>query len=71
MGNDEIFLWVAIFLIGGAVFAFRNRKHSYLSGISNWELWSIIAGAMTVSILVGLVEKVSPPSIIAGLLLAP
>ena len=71
MSNNEGFVYITFLLIGGAFFAFRNRKHSYLSGISNWELWSIIAGAMTVSILVGLVEKVSPPSIIAGLLLAP
>ena len=72
MGNDEIFLWVAIFLIGGAVFAFRNRKKwPALALISNWEWRAIVALALSASVLVGIVENVSLPSMVAGLLLAP
>ena len=72
MSNNEGFVYITFLLIGGAFFAFRNRKKwPALALISNWEWRAIVALALSASVLVGIVENVSLPSMVAGLLLAP
>lgn len=66
-----IYVFVVCFLVGGAVFTFRNRRHRLLSAVNRraWQL--IFAVAVGVSVAVGIIGGVSPPDILAGLIIAP